>query len=219
MEDVSKTPTVSGAAPSEITVRQLDFSDSAEGRPSVNRIEVDRRGGDQAASERGRETAPAPSTLQPLNRESSHAGPGPVRPVTPAEPTAGSQRIALPDPARHGSDPDQERQETSKVEPASGPGNSGSAIAAPVVILRPDMTEEEMDKAAKQLRPPSTDEMAITLASRYRHTIRGMRKRGTKYGPILATLEQGPDGAEFKKHFNGDHRKLSRYIREKCPKN
>lgn len=134
------------------------------------------------------------------------------------------------------SPPETERgEQLHKLEPtpvrSEGPADNGPSTArsqgltanhqtaGSKVILRPDMTEEEMDDAAARLRPPSQDELAIRLTTRYRMTITGMLKRKVSYQTILRVLEQGPDGSDFKEYFGGNHHKLGRYLREKCNKN
>ncbi|WP_426266926.1 hypothetical protein [Sphingomonas sp. LHG3443-2] len=219
MEDPKKSPSVNATAVGRAAADQLDFSSSAEFQLPGCSLEEQGRARDFAGDQSGGATVPADPAPRPINREGSPAESGVGHSVKHAQAITGYQQNDPPEQRARAATPPEERRSNSDEQPAAQPISAPQGKAATAVVLRPDMTEEELDQAADRLRPASVEQLAIALARRYERTIRGMRKRGTKYAPIMAALEQGPDGAEFKKHFDGNHRKLSRYLREKCAKN
>lgn len=222
MEDTSKTPRQGDEIGSLPQAVHIAYVAAAQARAT----ELSEGGTERTPPQASDQQVPFPSAQTPSidlgavqdrghgeNAEAFKPGARPLR--SPPETGRGEQLHKLgPTPVR------------SEGPVDNGPSSARSQgqtadhqTAGPKVILRPDMTEEEMDDAAARLRPPSQDELAIRLTTRYRMTITGMLKRKVSYQTILTVLEQGPDGSDFKEYFGGNHHKLGRYLREKCPKN
>ena len=219
MEDALNLPMPGSAAPIEMRVSQIGSHEEHAALPRANRESAECRKGDQPGTEPATESAFPPVQVRPVDKTTSQVVSDAVRTMSLASAMAGTRLTSPQEAVGQVVEPGVSRSEDSHRRRIAEPQSASPTSSMLSVILRADMTEEELDEAAKRLRPSSGEEIATRLARKYQGTISGMLKRKVRYADILTGLENGPDGASFREQFKGDHKKLGRYIREKCPKN
>lgn len=219
MEDASNLPMPGSAAPSETWVSQVGSHEEAAALPRANRVGAEGRGGDQSGREPATGSAFSPAQVKPVEETPPQVVSEAVRATSLASSMAGTRLTSPQEAVGQVVEPGVIRSEDSHQRRIAQPQSASPTSSMLSVILRADMTEEELDEAAKRLRPSLGEEISTRLARKYQGTISGMLKRKVRYADILTGLENGPDGASFREQFKGDHKKLGRYIREKCPKN
>ena len=155
-------------------VSQIGSHEEHAALPRANRESAECRKGDQPVTEPATESAFPPVQVRPVDKTTSQVVSDAVRTNSLARSTAGTRLINSQDAVGQFVEPGVSRAEDSHRQRIAEPQSASPTSRMLSVILRADMTEEELDEAAKRLRPSSGEEIATSLARKYKGTISGM---------------------------------------------